>query len=465
MPLVWELTAELKGVLSSDRILAENARAQTLGVGFSDDVLDDLLGAFRRPEMHYEAVLGFLQAQFGRKRTLAQGYHAAYAWLVNAVYGALYLRQINQKPYLERVLPFYDGIASLATENTPLWVFTLNHDLVMEAIAGHLQVPVYSGFDPGNTVVLPRRDAQGLKIGELRAEVLTRQQLRQGAMHFPNPPQPGIYLLKVHGALDQFTFNDGNDLLRLLPEATDLDGLFGMLRAANEELIYLLPGALDGRANGTNEIAYADEAGEMQFLRRSLLAGAHKFDPRRQQVLPPDMLKHFRSNLNFVSELVVIGYNFGDNHINEALRDWLEFSEERSIHIVDVVDRDVPPFLLHLSPQVSIERASAAEFFDRFAGIVRSTRETLERRLAVVIRKLGGRSRELMASFMRYNQRRAMAVLAEKLEHLPKMDGKLDLNALGDPALAARQLVTEAGLEHEEMLRRTVEFLESALSG
>ena len=408
MPLTWELTTELKGALPPDRVRAENAHARTLGLGFNDEVMEDLLSVLQRPEMHYEAVLGFLEAQINRKRTLAQDYHGAYSWLISVVYGVLYLRQINQKPYLERMRPFYDGIAQLAVENTPLWVFSLNHDVVIEATAGRMQLPLYCGFDSANVIALPRRDAQGRKLGELRAEVLTRQQFREGAMHFPNPPQSGIYLLKVHGALDQFTFNDGNDLLRLLPETSDLDGLQGALRAANEELFFPLPGAPGGKANTTNEIVYADERGEMQFLRRSLLAGAHKFDPRRQQVLPPDMLKHFKANLNFVSELVVVGYSFGDSHVNEALRDWLEFSDERALHIVDVIERGVPPFLLHLSPQVTAERASATEFFDRRAGIVRAAREALERRLAAATRKLGRRSSELMASFMRENQQRAL---------------------------------------------------------
>jgi hypothetical protein len=35
---------------------------------------------------------------------------------------------------------------------------------------------------------------------------------------FPNPPKPGIYRLKIHGALDIFTFNDGEDLVKLVPD-------------------------------------------------------------------------------------------------------------------------------------------------------------------------------------------------------------------------------------------------------
>jgi hypothetical protein len=50
-------------------------------------------------------------------------------------------------------------------------------------------------------------------------------------MHFPNPLRPGIYLLKVHGSLDTFTFNDGKDVLRLLPQALGPAGIFDALRA------------------------------------------------------------------------------------------------------------------------------------------------------------------------------------------------------------------------------------------
>lgn len=86
----------------------------------------------------------------------------------------------------------------------------------------------------------------------------------------------------------------------------------------------------------------------------------------------------------------------------------------------------------------------------------------LLRRFAAATRKLGRRSGELMASFMREDQQRAMAPLLAKLDWLPKVDGKPDLAALGDPAEAARQRAAEAGLGQEEMLRRTVEYLEAA---
>lgn len=191
----------------------------------------------------------------------------------------LYYRQVNNDVFLEKTLPRYDGIRALAEANAPLWVFSLNHNVMIEAIAARLSIPLRSGFS-ASTVTLPRRDASGRKKGEIRAEVLTKIDLEHGAMNFPNPPQPGIYLLKIHAALDIFTFNDGQDLLKLIPSAPGQGGVIDVLRAAIEDLFYLLPGAPGGRAKPTNEIAYADDQGVMQFLRRSLLAGAFKFDKR-----------------------------------------------------------------------------------------------------------------------------------------------------------------------------------------
>ena len=110
----------------------------------------------------------------------------------------------------------------------------------------------------------------------------------------------------------------------------------------------------------------------MQLLRRSLLAGAYKFDARHAQVLPMSMLKHFRANINFVSYLVCIGYSFGDVHMNTIIREWLELSETRSLEIVSPGASSVPQFLLHLAPQVTVTVQTATDYLDARAGIVRS---------------------------------------------------------------------------------------------
>jgi hypothetical protein len=460
MPLVWELTTEIRKWLTADKLWELNAGWRIQGAGHSERVIDDLISVLERSAMHYEAILGHMETQFRRQRTLPQDYHGLYSWLVELVYHLLYVRQVSNDAFFKRHLSAYDGLRALADANTPLWVFSLNHDVIVEAIAARLAIPLHCGFSPA-TVTFARRDAAGKKIGDIRAEVLTKHDLEHGAMFFPNPPQPGIYLLKIHGALDIFTFNEGQDLIKLLPSAPGQDGVMDVLRGANEGLFYEIPGALGGRAKATNEICYPDDQGVMQFLRRSLLAGAFKFDERGQQVLPKRMLKHFRQNLNFVTTLVCIGYGFGDLHINVALKEWLEFSPDRRLEIVSPDARDVPPFLLHLSPQVQIKASAATEYLDSRADIVRSPREILEKRVGLILRSLGKeRAGKEIAAFNLAERERAGHGLLTKLQSLPLVDGKPDTSGIGDPAGTAKQWASELKLSPDEFLERLLNHLD-----
>jgi hypothetical protein len=110
------------------------------------------------------------------------------------------------------------------------------------------------------------------------------------------------------------------------------------------------------------------------------VAGTHKFDNRHSQVIPKEFLKQFESNINFVSTLICIGYGFGDLHVNHVLRDWLERSSERRLEIASP-GATIPPFLLHLTPQIVIHKEAGSDYLDRVAGIVRTRRELSQRRL------------------------------------------------------------------------------------
>jgi hypothetical protein len=73
----------------------------------------------------------------------------------------------------------------------------------------------------------------------------------------------------------------------------------------------------------TGELIVTDSGGKMQFLRRSLLSGAHKFQGTFDQIAPLAFLEEFKRRIVTVTELDVIGYGFGDSHINQVLEGWL----------------------------------------------------------------------------------------------------------------------------------------------
>jgi hypothetical protein len=251
-------------------------------------------------------------------------------------------------------------------------------------------------------------------------------------------------------------------LVRLLPEALTEESIIEMLRAANEKLFYATSGFPGGKAKALNEIAYADEQGVMQFLRRSLLAGAFKFDARRHQVLPRSMLKHFQENLNFVTKLICIGYSFGDNHVNTVFREWLELSPDRRLEIVAPVEQQVPPLLLHLAPQIKVVKSTATEYLDESAGIVRSTRDKLMKRTSSMLRSLGeARAKDKIASFKRRNADGLSKGLLEKLRQLPLVNGQPDFSAVGDPKELGKKWAAELKSTDEQLFERLLQHIET----
>ena len=112
-----------------------------------------------------------------------------------------------------------------------------------------------------------------------------------------------------------------------------------------------------------NELPYSDETSQEQFLRRTLFAGAHNFNQRFSQTLPQKVLDIFRSDVNYAQRLYIVGYSFGDAHIDLVIRNWLEFSGERSIVIVDPSRQSVPPQFAHLALQIEIRPQTASQFF------------------------------------------------------------------------------------------------------
>jgi len=358
MPLVWELTNELKQWLTPGELRCLNAGWRMQGTGYPDAVIEDFASVLVRDEMHYESLLGYLETQSQRLLPLLQPYHGLRSLLVEVVYHIFRLRHAQKIDLIEKNLSSLEGIVKLAQANAPLWIFSLNHDVLIECLATRYGVPLHSGFSSG-IATFPRRNASGAKIGELRAETLTEAQLAAG-MIFPQSRSYGINLLKVHGSLDVFTFRDGKDFAKLLPDEPTVRSIIDMLRVAQEELIYVDP-KRPSPVKTTNEITYADDEGVMQFLGRSLVTGTHKFYNHSGQILPINFLKQFRSAINFVSTLICIGYGFGDLHINQMLLSWLEQRADRRFEIVSP-KASIPQFLLHLSPQVTVVPKAASDY-------------------------------------------------------------------------------------------------------
>ena len=431
MPLLSELTDELKSWLTPDKLRYLNRHWRRGGSEFAypDDVIEDVATVLQREDMHYEAILGHLQVQSQRQSDESQSYSGLYMFLSDITYALLQERHLLNTNYIERNIRYLDGIKRLAERNNPLWIFSLNHDLIIECFAADAGIPLKSGFTE-ETIRLPRRSPSGTLVGHLAANVLPEDVLKRRGLPFLNTGQMGINLLKVHGSLDVFTFRDGKDALKLLPNGEGIQGVMSSLRIANQELKYLEPRWPGGAITSRNEIVFADESGEMQFLQRSLLAGAHKFDSRHHQVIPNELLLYFSSNLKYLSTLVCIGYGFGDYHINQVMRDWLESSSERNLTIVSPTATQIPNQLLHLAPQVELVESDCTDYLDQAGGIARTRFEQTARRFGAWKREKGTEADARVDAFLQEERNHYIERAVEWAKKLPMRDGDVDLEAL-----------------------------------
>jgi hypothetical protein len=78
MPLVWDLSAEIRAWLTPEKLRALNEGWRTQGGGNPQEVIDTLVTSLLDGSMHYENILGNLEAHFNRPanapaRPLASG--------------------------------------------------------------------------------------------------------------------------------------------------------------------------------------------------------------------------------------------------------------------------------------------------------------------------------------------------------------------------------------------------------
>jgi hypothetical protein len=368
MPLRVDISAEILTWLSPASLRKLNATWTGRGFGHPDEVIEDIARMLDETTFDYEAVLKHMEVQYlnDARAGFAQAYHALYAWLSQVVSQLLYRRQVERRDSYREGLQYFEGIARLAQRHRPLWIFSLNHDVLVECIAALFGIEVNAGFS-SRTVCLPCRGRDGRAIAALAAETLTDAELASGQLLFFKTGWPGINLLKLHGALDVFTYGEGHDLVRLKPADQTFDAIIDALQIANEGLLdpSVVSSLVPDPLAATNKIPYIDGDGQPRVLGRTLLASAARLTDPYPPLMQRRLLEYFRASLTQADRLVAIGYSMSDGEVNEILYEWLEASGTRQLEIVAPGIAQVPSFLEKLSAQVELSPASATTYLER----------------------------------------------------------------------------------------------------
>jgi hypothetical protein len=359
MPLVSELTMEIRRWLTRDKIHEINDRQKSQKVGWSDDIVATLISRLQNPQLHYENIIGAIEVDFARERNADRRgeLHGLHAFLLQTVHGLLLERQLKNFNFALAALDSFEGIQRLLVDSKPLWVFSLNHDVMFELLAAKFSVPIKTGFHGVDEIQMCGGDESVATINVAR---LSREAIKNNEYDFFKPGESGVNLIKMHGSLDVFGTGDELSYIKIAAKENRAASYVEQL-----ESVWKIDLALGQRygVRAVNEHSYRDSNGQIQFLRNSILSGAHKFSPNIPQIAPPEFLPLFRDCLNYPSHLVCIGYGFGDRHIDEVIADWLSWSGDRQLTVINPGIKQCPERFSHLFDQVTLQSQSAAEYF------------------------------------------------------------------------------------------------------
>jgi hypothetical protein len=343
MPLVWEFSNTLrKNVLNRLDSKLFNFGSELSLKSFLINVLSD-------ESKHYEEVVGELEQLYINKRANSSPVHGVLIQLIECIQILFLEEQMNTLNLLGEAVKDYYGLVDIIAEQGLLNVFSLNHDIVFEEICDYYDIPYRDGFF----------NLEHNYKNTANFRVVTKEQLESSQINLYKPGESGVNLIKLHGSIDIFAAENKKLFLKVAGDGGGVGSHFNEIRKVEDANLDIC--TLDG-VRATNELCVYDDNNELQFLRRSLLSGAHKFKNKFEQVAPIALFDTFKKQLYTVNELIVVGYGFGDSHINDALGLWIN-DKSNEITIYDPYRESVPECLSSFSSQVDIVRGGLSDFF------------------------------------------------------------------------------------------------------
>lgn len=265
------------------------------------------------------------------------------------------LQEIQIKSFHRMMEKFQEcnGLLDLVNNHKLVNIFSLNHDVMMEELCNYYHINFKDGF---------RKNIRHNYNLISKFKVATQHEFTEHKLDFFTPNDSGINLFKLHGALDFFAIEDKEKYLKV--DSSSFGGcLASMVKIEQHSLNYCRRLKTN---RGVNELIVEDDTGEMQFLRRSLLSGGHKFKKRFDQIAPIGLFEEFKFRIEDSQELVIIGYGFGDEHVNDVIYNWLDSGKELKVIICDPFRDNAPSFIEQFNSKIDIRKIGLIDFLKSY---------------------------------------------------------------------------------------------------
>ncbi|MCF4172729.1 MULTISPECIES: hypothetical protein [Vibrio] len=372
MPLASELTQVFLGVFSesfANKLVERLAMNEPFGsdrpvnLEAMKEVMSLVHDYQRQRGNNYEELLANIQnltKQPGKTLSDTDSYHYMFGVFYSVIHEILNFYQIvtYSKVYPQTFASFRKLAALCAKDET--WVFTLNHDMYLECLALDLNIPITYG--DVNKVAFPKSNKEMDNL--IHFTYSNRDQLGSSKHQMFFEKERGINLVKLHGGLSELEYKDGSQLLNQslsLSHSVEL-----MKNFTNIQNMCYYKG--DFRIPSSKDKVVSNLDGELDILVQSMLTGGSKYSLTTNEKQGEEKLKLLVDNISNASELVIIGYGFGDKHINYRLSNAMVLNQNLKITIVDPINKPIPEILeqFNYDRRVKVVTCGAPQWLEYF---------------------------------------------------------------------------------------------------
>lgn len=341
MPVSSELTEVFLGMFNEVNVVslaATLARQQPFGDdrpinGKAIEEAFSLLLQYKNDKgKNYEEFLERIQKEAERytaNRTQSDrdSYHFVFAIMYDMIHAILSLYQtIAYEILYPKNVQWFSKLENILSDKEETWVVSLNHDLFFECLAIDLGFPITYGAMRQRSFPV-----SNLAMHDCIAfSCINRTDYNTASSGFIRE-QRGINLVKLHGSLTEHEYGDREEILNPTLTRKSSRELIGDFHKIQNMGYYhqgrIVPSGKDRVITGPN--------GELDIMSKAMLTGGRKYSTVAKTTKGEEKLAIFDHILRQADQLTVIGYGFGDKHINFRIQNEMARRKELVVHVVD----------------------------------------------------------------------------------------------------------------------------------
>lgn len=360
MPLSYELTETFLGVFNErSAVLLANKLADNSPYTEDRPINVDALHEGMKFYIDYKSSAGNNYEEFlseleklGDEPGRTQSDRDSFQYLLSIFYEIIHTilclyQKVSYELLYEDVFGWFRKLDNLLSENET-WVFTLNHDIYLECLALDCQIPI--SYGDTETVHFPKNNLEMSNV--LTFTCNSRNNLGTKFDGFIRG-EKGINLVKLHGGLSELEYSEGKIICNL---PLNMDSSFDLVSSfkAVEEMAYY-HGNQKVPSGKMKVITNLD--GELDVLCKSMLTGGKKYSTTNNPKAGEEKLILMEEIFNELDEIIVMGYGFGDKHVNFRLSNAMVLNPNLSVRIVDPTNNRTPECLEQFDYEQRVRKA------------------------------------------------------------------------------------------------------------